>query len=114
QLPTAHFAIATPVTAGCRMIKSPAEIALMQRANEITLQAIGTGFKSLKPGMTNHDLGAIVAGATQKLGGHSDDALVIFGKYTAFPHGSIQPQQLRDGDVVLVDAGCTLDGYTSD
>lgn len=114
QLPQAHFVSATPITAGCRMIKSPAEIALMQRANEITLQAIGTAFKQMKPGMTNHELGALVAGATQQLGGRSDDALVIFGKYTAFPHGSIQPQQLREGDVVLVDAGCTVDGYTSD
>jgi Xaa-Pro dipeptidase len=114
QLPNAHFVSATPITAGCRMIKSPAEIALMQRANEITLQAIETSFKQMKPGMTNHELGALVAGATQRLGGRSDDALVIFGKYTAFPHGSIQPQQLREGDVVLVDAGCTVDGYTSD
>lgn len=114
QLPSAHFVSATPVTAGCRMFKSPAEIALMQRANDITLAAITESFKTLKPGMTNQQLSANVAAATQKLGGKADGALVIFGKYTAFPHGSIQPQALREGDVVLVDAGCTVDGYTSD
>jgi Xaa-Pro dipeptidase len=114
RLSSAQYVSATPVTAGCRMIKSPAEIALMQRANDITLQAIADGFKTMKEGMTNQELGANVAAATRKLGGTSDGALVIFGKYTAFPHGSVQPQKLRDGDVVLIDAGCTVEGYTSD
>lgn len=114
ELPSAKFVSATPVTAGCRMIKSPAEIALMQRANDITLQAIGASFKTLKEGLTQQQLSATVADATRRLGGASDGALVIFGKYTAFPHGSVQPQKLRDGDVVLIDAGCTVDGYTSD
>jgi Xaa-Pro dipeptidase len=114
ELPNAHFVSATPVTAGCRMIKSPAEIALMQRANDITLQAIGVAFRTMKEGMTNQQLGGNVAEATRRLGGNADGALVIFGKYTAFPHGSIQPQRLKNGDVVLIDAGCTVDGYTSD
>lgn len=114
ELPGAQFVSATPVTAGCRMIKSPAEIALMQRANDITLQAIGASFKTLKEGITQQQLSATVADATRRLGGTSDGALVIFGKYTAFPHGSVQPQKLREGDVVLIDAGCTVDGYTSD
>jgi Xaa-Pro dipeptidase len=114
EMPQTQFVLATPVTAGCRIYKSPAEIALMQRANDITLQAIGASFKMMKDGMTNHDLSSLVADATQRLGGSADGALVIFGKYTAFPHGSIQPQKLRTGDVVLVDAGCTVDGYTSD
>ena len=114
ELPGAQFVSATPVTAGCRMIKSPAEIALMQRANDITLQALGASFKTLKEGITQQQLSATVADATRRLGGTSDGALVIFGKYTAFPHGSVQPQKLREGDVVLIDAGCTVDGYTSD
>lgn len=114
RLPSAQYVSATPVTAGCRMIKSPAEIALMQRANDITLQAIGSSFKTMKEGMSNQELGANVAAATRKLGGNADGALVIFGKYTAFPHGSVQPQKLRDGDVVLIDAGCTVEGYASD
>lgn len=114
ELPQAKFVSATPVTAGCRMIKSPAEIALMQRANDITLSAIGTTLETLKLGMTNHDVSRAYAAEASRLGGQSDGALVIFGKYTAFPHGSVQPQSLRDGDVVLVDAGCTVDGYAAD
>jgi Xaa-Pro aminopeptidase len=114
RLASAQYVSATPVTAGCRMIKSPAEIALMQRANDITLEAIGSAFKAMKEGMTNQELSATVASTTRKLGGNADGALVIFGKYTAFPHGSVQPQKLREGDVVLIDAGCTVDGYTSD
>jgi Xaa-Pro dipeptidase len=114
ELPSLQFVSATPVTAGCRMIKSPAELALMQRANEITLQAIGATFRSLKEGMTNQQVSESVAATTRKLGGKADGALVIFGKYTAFPHGSVQPQKLRGGDVVLIDAGCTVEGYTSD
>jgi Xaa-Pro dipeptidase len=114
ELPQATFVSATPVTAGCRMIKSPAELALMQRANDITLAAVGASFKTLKEGMTNQELGANVAAATRKLGGNADGALVIFGKYTAFPHGSVQPQKLKEGDVVLIDAGCTVEGYVSD
>lgn len=114
ELPSSQFVSATPITAGGRMIKSPAEIALMQQANDITLQAIGTTMHALKEGMTTGDVAANVAATTKKLGGVSDGALVIFGKYTAFPHGSVQPQQLREGDVVLIDTGCTVEGYVSD
>ena len=114
ELPSAQFVSATPVTAGCRMIKSAAEIALMQHANDITLQAIGATVKGLKEGMTPEQVSAKVAKTTQLLGGKSDGALVIFGKYSAFPHGTVQPQKLHDGDVVLIDAGCTVEGYVSD
>ncbi len=115
ELPQATFVSATPITAGGRIYKSPAEIALLQRANDITLQAIAQSLTTLREGMTQHELAANVSAATHKLGADDvDDALVIFGKYTAFPHGSIQLQQLREGDVVLIDAGCKLDGYTSD
>ena len=114
ELPSSQFVSATPVTAGGRMIKSPAEIALLQQANDITLQAIGTTMLALKEGMTTGDVGAAVASATRTLGGNADGALVTFGKYSAFPHGSVQPQRLREGDVVLVDAGCTVEGYVSD
>ena len=114
ELPAVRLVSATPVTAGCRMIKSPAEIALMQRANEITLEAIGVAFRSLKEGMSNQQVSDAVVATTRTLGGKSDGALVIFGKYTAFPHGSVQPQRLREGDVVLIDTGCTVEGYASD
>jgi Xaa-Pro dipeptidase len=105
---------ATPVTAGCRTIKSPAEIALMQRANDITLRAIGAALQTLHEGMTQNDLESRVGAATTALGGRYDGALVSFGAATAFPHGSRELQRLRAGDFVLIDAGCTIDGYTSD
>ncbi len=114
QLPRARFVSATPVTAGCRMFKSPAELALMQQANDITLQALGTTLAALREGMTTQEVSQGMAATTRKLGGASDGALVAFGKYTAFPHGSVQPQTLKEGDVVLVDGGCTVEGYASD
>jgi Xaa-Pro dipeptidase len=114
ELPQAKAVSATPVTAGCRMFKSAAEIALMQRANDITHQAILETMKSLKEGMTQRDISASVGNITRRLGGNGDGALVGLGKFSAFPHGSIQPQQLKDGDIVLIDAGCTVEGYASD
>ena len=108
-----EYVSADPVTAGCRMIKSPAEIALMQRANNITIAAFKAAAATLNEGMTQYEFGANVSAAFRALGS-SGSALIGFGKYTAFPHGSVQPQQLRDGDVVLMDGGCGVDGYQSD
>jgi Xaa-Pro dipeptidase len=111
--PASRFVLATPVTAGCRMIKSPAEIALMQRANDITIEAYKAAFASLAEGMTQFDLGDIVGAAFEALG-VTGGAFAQFGQYSAFPHGSITPQRLKPGDVVLVDGGCTVEGYHSD
>lgn len=113
QLPHADFVSADAITAGCRMIKSSAEIALMQRANDITIAAYKVALGNLQEGMTQHDLSANIAAAYRALG-VTGNAMASFGKYTAFPHGSIQPQQLREGDMVLIDDGCTVDGYQSD
>jgi Xaa-Pro dipeptidase len=113
QLPAAEFVSADPVTDGCRVIKSPAEIALLQRANDITIAAYRAAFQTLREGMTQGELSANIAAAYRALGVQGD-AMAIFGKYTAFPHGSIQPQQLREGDMVLIDDGCSVEGYQSD
>jgi Xaa-Pro dipeptidase len=114
EMGRAQFVNATPVTAGGRMIKSSAEIALLARANAITVRAIDAAMRTLRPGMSQHELAANVSAATTALGGDDDGALVAFGKESAFPHGSSKPQQLREGDVVLVDAGCRMQGYLSD
>ena len=66
--PASRFVLATPVTAGCRMIKSPAEIALMQRANDITIAAYKAAFASLAEGLTQFELGKIVEAAFEALG----------------------------------------------
>ena len=104
---------AMPVTAGCRMIKSPAEIALMQRANDITIAAYKAVLSSLREGMTQRELSAWISAAYRALG-VGGAAMASFGKFTAFPHGSIEPQQLREGDIVLIDDGCSVEGYQSD
>ena len=113
ESPRAEFVSADPVTAGCRMIKSTAEIALMQRANDITIAAYRAALTALREGMTQFELRSAVESAYQALGVQGDVA-VSFGKYTAFPHGSIQPQKLQEGDIVLLDDGCTVEGYQSD
>lgn len=113
EMPTAEFVNADPVTAGCRMIKSKAEIALMQRASDITIEAYRAGLATLRLGMTDKELGQNILAAYTALGVRGTIG-VSFGKYTAFPHGSIQPQKLQVGDVVQIDDGCTVDGYQSD
>jgi Xaa-Pro dipeptidase len=111
--PALKFASADPVTAGCRMIKSPAEIALMQRANDITIAAYKAALGSLQAGMTQRELSANIGAAYQALGVQGE-AMASFGEYTAFPHGSIEAQKLREGDFVLIDDGCRVEGYQSD
>lgn len=111
--PQLEFAIATPVTAGCRTIKSPAEIALMQRANDITIAAYRATFPSLRDGMKQGEMARLVSAAMQKLGADGG-ALVLFGVSSAFPHGTTKPAALKEGDIVLVDGGCSVEGYASD
>ena len=112
--PRIELVSAVPVTAGCRMIKSPAELAILKRANEITLTAYKAALSTLREGMSAEDLRRNIFAAYNALGIPQAAALVLFGKYTAFPHGTTNPQTLREGDVVLVDDGCSLDGYQSD
>jgi len=111
--PALEFVSANPVTVGCRVIKSAAEIALMHRANDITIAAYKAALAALREGMTPRELSGNIAAAYHALGVQGN-AMAIFGQYTAFPHGSIQPQQLREGDMVLIDDGCTVEGYQSD
>ena len=104
---------ATPVTAGCRMFKTPAEIALMQRANDATIAAYRAAFTTMRDGMPQGELAANISAAFQKLG-FSGGASVQVGKWSALPHGSITPQKLREGEVVMVDGGTSCEGYASD
>jgi Xaa-Pro dipeptidase len=112
-LPGAKIGSATAVTAGCRMIKSPAELALMQLANDVTLQAYEAAWKMLREGMTQNDFAGLVSAAHAKLG-FTGGAGVQVGEYSALPHGSIQPQTVREGTILLIDGGCTVEGYNSD
>lgn len=111
--PRLQFVSATPITAGGRMFKSPAEIALMQRANDITIVAYKATVDSMREGMTQDEFSGNCASAFRALGVQGG-VFCSFGKYTAFPHGSSTPQKLKEGDVVLMDGGCGVDGYQSD
>jgi len=112
-LPSAKYVSATPITAGCRMFKSPAELALMQIANDLTIVAYKATHDSMTEGMTQGEFAGNCAAAFRALG-TSGGIFVSFGKYTAFPHGSSTPQRLKEGDVVLMDGGCSIEGYQSD
>jgi Xaa-Pro dipeptidase len=112
--PHLNYVSGDPATVPCRLIKSPAEIALMQKANDITVEAIKIGIRGLREGMTPGDFSAIVSAAHQKLGAEPDFAGVNFGEASAFPHGSIQPQKLKKGDMVLMDCGGRVESYSSD
>ncbi len=111
--PAAAMVSATPVTAGCRMIKSPAEIALMRLAAEVSLAAYEAAWKSLKPGMTQTQFGALVVAAHEQLG-FEGEASIQVGAYSALPHGSRTPQVINEGSVLLMDGGCVVEGYESD
>ncbi len=111
--PTFEIVDATPITAGCRMYKSKAEIDLLQIANDVTIEAYKMAFPSIKAGMSQTEVSANIASAFRKLG-FSGGAMVIVGKYSALPHGSIAPQTIQEGDIVLIDGGTTCEGYESD
>lgn len=113
-LPDAAIVNGAPVIRGCRMIKSPAEIALMQVANDITMAAYRYAVPKIERGMTPSDIGGMINAATRKMGGSPEFALVLLGEASAYPHGSGKPQEVRDGEVVLMDVGCNVHGYQSD
>ena len=86
----------------------------MQKAADITIAAYRHTCPRIERGMTPADIGAIMNGATAALGGTPEFALILLGEASAYPHGSGKPQQVRDGEVVLMDCGCTVEGYQSD
>jgi Xaa-Pro dipeptidase len=104
---------ADPVTIACRGRKSDHELELMRLACEATFDVFRAVFASLKEGMSQEDIGKLVEAGFSKMGLHGG-ALVLLGPSAALPHGTIKPQKLKEGDVVLIDGGCAVDGYQSD
>jgi Xaa-Pro dipeptidase len=102
------------VVRACRMVKSPAELALMQKASDITIAAYRHTAPRIKAGMTPKEIGAMMDAAHAALGATPEFALILLGEASAYPHGSGQPQKVRPGEVVLMDCGCTVEGYQSD
>ena len=111
--PGATLVDATPVTAGCRMIKSAHEIELMSIANLATLKVYKAVYQALQPGMTQHDAGDLVDAAYARVGFRGEASIEV-GEYSANPHGSLTPQTIREGTLIVIDDGCKVEGYQSD
>jgi Xaa-Pro dipeptidase len=111
--PTRKIVSAIPVISGCRQIKSPAELALMQLANSITLSVYKAAYQSAGPGKTNADFTALVD-LGYKQSGVTGEASCQVGEWSALPHGSPRPQIIRESQIVLIDDGCFVQGYQSD
>ncbi|KQX18012.1 MULTISPECIES: M24 family metallopeptidase [unclassified Sphingomonas] len=113
-LPDARIVSGAPVVRGCRMIKSPAELALMQVAADIQIAAFRHIAPRIERGMSQQDIQAMLIAASRALGGESDGGLILIGESSAYPHGSHTPRRVADGEVILFDAGVTVHGYQSD
>ena len=111
--PALRLTSGNPVTAGCRMVKDSHELALMRLASQVTLKAYEAAWKSLTDGMTQNDFADLVAKAHRQLG-FEGGAGVQTGAFSALPHGSVQPQVIREGTILLIDGGCKVEGYSSD
>ena len=113
-MPKATVVSGAAITRGCRMIKSKAELALMQVANDVTLRAYEHIYPRVVPGMTPGEVSSMMNDATRQLGGTPTFAIALFGPASAYPHGTRQPQVVEKGGIVLMDCGCSVHGYQSD
>jgi len=111
--PALECVSADPITIGCRGVKSQHELELMRLACEATCDVFRAVFSSLRAEMTQSEVGGLVEAGFSKMNLRGD-ALVLFGPSATLPHGTIKPQSLKEGDVVLIDGGCKLEGYSSD
>ncbi|MFC1689672.1 M24 family metallopeptidase [Pseudomonadota bacterium] len=112
--PGIELTSAEPVTRGCRMYKSAHEIALMKKANEVTLAAYAHVYDQLEPGMEPADVKSLMHSAQSQLGGTGIWNMALFGVASAYPHGTEQAQKIEEGQIVLMDCGCSVHGYQSD
>lgn len=112
--PSFGIVAAEPVTRGCRMYKSAAEIALMKKANEVTLHAYGHVWNKLEAGMMPDDIKGLMRSAQAALGGQGIWGMALTAEASAYPHGTDQVQPLKEGDILLMDCGCNVHGYQSD
>ena len=113
-LPNMHDVSAAPITLGCRMFKDGHELALMHKANEVTLKAYAHTWSQLELGMSQSDVKNIMSRAQTQLGGGDVWNMALFNEASAYPHGTKQEQVIREGSVVLMDCGCSVHGYQSD
>jgi Xaa-Pro dipeptidase len=112
--PSVVIVSGSPVTLGCRMHKSDHELQLMQRAADITIASYRATYPEIMAGMTPADIADIMTRETTLFGGSPEFNLILLGEASAYPHGSGQPQTVKKGEIVLMDCGCTYQGYQSD
>jgi Xaa-Pro dipeptidase len=103
----------TPITAGCRMIKDAHELELIRIACAATLRVYDAVYHALEPGMTQNQVSSLISAGYRRVG-FPGAASVQAGEYTALPHGSITPQTITEGTIIMIDDGCTVEGYQSD
>jgi Xaa-Pro dipeptidase len=113
SVPTLEPVDAVPITAGCRGVKDEHELDLMRLASKVTLRAYKAAYEAMEEGMTQNEFAALVSAAHQRQG-YSGGAGVQTGQYSALPHGSAMPQVIREGTILLIDGGCSVEGYRSD
>jgi Xaa-Pro dipeptidase len=111
--PALRLTSGNPISAGCRMVKDQHELALMRLASQVTLKAYEAAWKALADGMNQNQFADLVAQAHKQLG-FDGGAGVQVGEFSALPHGSVQPQVIREGAILLIDGGCKVEGYSSD
>lgn len=108
------FVHGNSITATCRQLKSAAEVALIQRAMDITMEVHRAAARTLQVGVTTAQVKEFLGHAHRKLGLGTSFGAAQFGEATAYPHGVPYEQTLQDGDMVLIDMGTKLGGYCSD
>ncbi|WP_309661339.1 Xaa-Pro peptidase family protein [Sphingomonas sp.] len=114
QLKAVNAVNANRVVRGCRMFKSPAELGLMQAANDIMLASLRFAGERTREGMTPADIDAMIASVHKTMGSDYAGGLVLIGESSAYPHGSHKPQLVKRGDVILMDCTSSVHGYQAD
>jgi Xaa-Pro dipeptidase len=112
--PSLEVVPADAIVRACRLLKSPAELSLMQLANDITIAALKIVHGQVTKGMSAKEVGELMTKTTLKLGGAPEFSLTLLNEASAYPHGSVKPQAVHEGSVILMDCGCAVLGYQSD
>ncbi len=99
-----------------RLVKSDEELAVMQRAADITAEAHTAAMAATAPGKMEYELEAVYLHTFRRRGGAGPGYICIVGggANATILHYVTNDAPLRDGDLVCVDAGCEVDGYTAD
>src|SRR2546427_2084874 len=114
--PPATIVDPTSILHEMRVLKSAEEVEIMQRAADIAAEAHVEAMKSVRPGMMEYEVEAMLEAYFRKHGasGSSYTSIVGAGGNATVLHYISNQDQLRDGDLLLLDAGAEYKGYASD